>query len=284
MTRSLTASEKTSMRRRARTRTAAAVLAGILALACGCSSAKSASSSSAAGASTAAASSSSTVSGSITVLAAASLTEAFTTLAKQFESAHPGTTVKLSFGASSALALQITQDAPVDVFASAAPKNMQQVITAGAASTSTNFVKNVMEIAVPPSNPGRVSSVDDLARDGVKVALCQPQVPCGATAAKVFANAKITVKPVTLEPDVKSTLAKVETNEVDAGVVYVTDVRAAGSKVKGVAIPATVNASTEYPIARLTKAANPAAAQGFVDYVLSPAGQSVLAADGFEKP
>ena len=160
---------------------------------------------------------------------------------------------------------------------------MTAVISAGGASSSTNFVKNVMQIATPPGNPANVTGVDDLAKSSVKVALCQPQVPCGVTAAKVFANAKIVVKPVTLEPDVKSTLAKVELNEVDAGVVYVTDVRAAGSKVHAVVIPAEVNASTEYPIAALTKAPNAAGAQAFVAYVLSPAGQAVLAADGFEQ-
>ncbi|MDP9116497.1 MAG: molybdate ABC transporter substrate-binding protein [Actinomycetota bacterium] len=224
------------------------------------------------------------LSGTIKVLAAASLQEAFTTLAKQFEAAHPGTTVKLDFGASSALAQQIINGSPADVFASASPKNMAQVSTAGDASASTNFVKNVMEIAVPPSNPGAITSLSDLTKSGLKIALCQPQVPCGSTAAAVFKNAKITVKAATLEPDVKSTLAKVEINEVDAGVVYVTDVRAAGTKVKGVAIDATVNASTEYPIAALAKAANSAGAQAFVAYVLSSAGQSVLSADGFEQP
>jgi len=225
-----------------------------------------------------------TTSGTVTVLAAASLTEAFNTLAKQFEAAHPGVTVKLSYGASSALALQITQGAPADVFASASAKNMKQVTDAKLAGSPTNFVKNVMEIAVPPSNPAHVTSVADLAKSGVKLALCQPQVPCGSTAEKVFANARITVKPVTLEADVKSTLAKVESNEVDAGVVYVTDVRSAGAKVTGITIPADVNASTEYPIAALTKAPNPTAAKAFVDYVLSSAGQQVLAGDGFEQP
>ena len=222
--------------------------------------------------------------GSVTVLAAASLTGAFTTLARQFEAANPGTTVKLSFGASSALALQITQGAPADVFASASPKNMKQVIDAKLAGSSTNFVKNVMEIAVPPSNPAHVTALADLGRSGVKIALCEAQVPCGATAEKVFANAKLTVKPVTLEADVKSTLAKVESNEVDAGVVYVTDVRAAGAKVRGIVIPSDVNASSEYPIAALTKAPNAAAAKAFVAYVLSAAGQSVLTGDGFEQP
>ena len=222
--------------------------------------------------------------GSVTVLAAASLTEAFGTLAKQFEAAHPGVTVRLSFGASSALAQQINGGAPADVFASAALKNMQQVISAGAATSSTDFVKNVMEIAVPPSNPAGIAQLSDLAKPGVKVALCQAQVPCGATAQQVFDNAGLRVKPVTEEADVKATLTKVETNEVDAGVVYVTDVRSAGSKVKGIAIPDSVNAATEYPIATLSTAANRDAAQAFVDYVLSDAGQAALSADGFEKP
>jgi len=224
------------------------------------------------------------VSGRVTVLAAASLQDSFTTLGKQFEAAHPGTQVRLSFGASSALAQQINQGAPADVFASAAPTNMKQVIDAGGAAAPKNFVSNVMEIAVPPSNPAKVGGLADLARPGVKVALCQPQVPCGAVAAQVFKNAQVTVMPVTLEQDVKSTLTKVRLNEADAGVVYTTDVKAAGAKVTGIPIPADVNASTEYPIAALSKAPNSAGAQAFVDYVLSPAGQTVLTAAGFEKP
>jgi molybdate transport system substrate-binding protein len=224
------------------------------------------------------------VTGTITVLAAASLTESFGTLAKQFEAAHPGVSVKLSFGASSALALQITQGAPADVFASASVKNMTQVVSAGEATAGTNFVKNVMQIAVPPSNPAHITTLTDLARAGVKVALCQAQVPCGATAQQVFSNAGITVKPVTLEADVKSTLTKVELNEVDAGMVYVTDVRSAGSKVQGIEIDSAVNASTEYPIAALSHAPNPAGAAAFVAYLLSAAGQQVFAAAGFEKP
>jgi molybdate transport system substrate-binding protein len=222
--------------------------------------------------------------GSITVLAASSLTEVFGSLGKAFEAAHPGTHITFSYGASSALALQINQGAPADVFASAAPKNMQQVIAAGGATTSSDFVKNVMEIAVPPGNPAHVTSVTDLARSGVKVAVCQPQVPCGATAAQVFTNAHITVHPVTLEQDVKSTLTKVELDEVDAGVVYVSDVRAAGPKVHGIVIPAVVNAATEYPIAALSRSKNAALAQAFVAFVLSAPAQSVLHADGFLSP
>jgi molybdate transport system substrate-binding protein len=222
--------------------------------------------------------------GTIEVFAASSLQEAFTSLGQSFEKAHPGVHVRFNFGASSALAQQIDQGAPADVFASAATTNMTQVVQAGHATGPSNFVKNGMEIAVPPSNPGHVRELSDLARAGVIVALCQAQVPCGATANKVFANAKLTVHPVTLEPDVKSTLAKVELGAVDAGVVYVTDVRAAGSKVLGIPIPDAVNASTEYPIAALTSAANTAGAQAFVAYVRSDAGRAVLSSDGFEQP
>ena len=224
------------------------------------------------------------VSGTINVFAASSLTEAFATLGKQFESAHPGVKVVFNFGPSSGLAEQIDQGAPADVFASASTKSMDEVVASGGASEPTSFVKNVMEVAVPPSNPGHVASVTDLAKSSVKVALCQAEVPCGATAAEVLGNAKITVKPVTEEIDVKSVLSKVQLGEVDAGVVYVTDVRAAGDKVKGIEIPDDVNASTTYPIAALAKSSDKATAQAFVDYVVSSAGMSVLTADGFQRP
>ena len=226
----------------------------------------------------------SSLSGNITVFAAASLTESFTELGKQFESANPGTKVTFSFGASSALAQQINSGAPADVFASASPKNMDQVIDAGGASNPKVFATNKMEIATPPDNPADIASVNDLAKSSVKTALCQPQVPCGSVAQQVFTNAKITVKPVTLEPDVKSVLTKVQLGEVDAGMVYVTDVKAAGAKVKGVEIADDVNASTDYPIAALTKSGNAAVASAFVELVLSPAGQGVLTAAGFQAP
>jgi molybdate transport system substrate-binding protein len=227
---------------------------------------------------------SSPATGAITVFAAASLTESFTQLGKQFEATHPGDTMKFSFGPSSGLATQITSGAPADVFASAAPGNMDDVVSAGDAASPQNFAKNTMEVATPPDNPGNVESVKDLADDSVKVALCQPQVPCGVVAAKVFKNAGITVKPVTLQPDVKSVLTQVETGNVDAGMVYVTDVQAAGSKVNGVTIPASDNASTLYPIATINSSKHKSIAQAFMNYVLSPAGQQVLKAAGFESP
>jgi molybdate transport system substrate-binding protein len=208
----------------------------------------------------------------------------FTQLGKQFEAAHKGDTVKFSFGPSSGLATQITSGAPADVFASAASANMDTVVSAGDASNPQNFAQNTMEVATPPNNPAKVTSVNDLAKKSVKVALCQPQVPCGVVAAQVFKNAKLTVKPVTLQPDVKSVLTQVELGNVDAGVVYVTDVQAAGSKVKGVTIPANVNATTTYPIAALTHSKEQAIAQAFVAYVLSPPGEQVLKAAGFAAP
>jgi len=245
----------------------------------GCSSASSGGS-----ASSPSPSSASSSTGTITVFAAASLMGTFTQLGKQFDAAHPGDTVKFSFGPSSGLATQITSGAPADVFASAAPANMDTVVTAGDAANPQDFAKNTMEVAVPPNNPAKVKSVNDLAKSSVKVALCQPQVPCGVVAAEVFKNASIKVKPVTLQPDVKSVLTQVELGSVDAGMVYVTDVMAAGSKVKGVQIPSSDNASTLYPIATITNSKHKSIAQSFVTYVLSPAGQQVLTAAGFQTP
>jgi molybdate transport system substrate-binding protein len=262
----------------------AVALAAIAVAGCSSSSSSSPASTPASSSSSAASSSSATQTGTITVFAAASLMGTFTQLGKQFEAAHPGDTVKFSFGGSSTLATQITGGAPADVFASAAPANMDTVVSAGDAASPKDFAKNTAEIAVPPSNPAKVTSVSDLAKSSVKVALCQPKVPCGVVASQVFKNASVTVKPVTLQPDVKSVLTQVELGNVDAGMVYVTDVKAAGSKVKGVAIPASQNASTLYPIASISDSKEKAVAQSFVSYVLSPAGQSVLTAAGFEKP
>src|SRR4029077_18759484 len=233
------------------------IAAGLAAVAvAGCSSSGSGGSASGASSSPSAAST-----GTITVFAAASLMGTFTQLGKQFEAAHPGDTVKFSFGPSSGLATEITSGAPADVFASAAPANMATVVKAGDATSPQDFAKNTAEVAVPPNNPAQVTSVNDLAKSSVNVALCQPQESCGLVAAEVFKNLGITVKPVTLEPDVKSTLTQVELGNVDAGVVYVTDVKAAGAKVKGVAIPASDNASTLYPIDTISSSTDKSVAE-----------------------
>lgn len=224
------------------------------------------------------------VSGTVNVFAAASLKGSFTTLGQEFETAHPGVKVVFNFGPSSGLAAQITQGAPADVFASASSKNMGQLVSAGQAVSPANFASNVMEIAVPPQNPAGITQLSDLAKPGVKVALCQSAVPCGAAAAKILTTAKLIVTPVTQEVDVKAVLTKVTLGEVDAGVVYVTDVQAAGTSARGIEIPADVNASTRYPIATLAKAPNRGAARAFTAYVLSARGAVVLTAAGFAKP
>ena len=269
--------------------TAAGVAVGALA-ACGSSAnpvSSSTSKAASAGASAASSAAASATAGTtaITVFAAASLQGSFTQIGQQFERAHPGARVTFSFGPSSGLATQIINGAPASVFASAAPANMTQVVKAGQTLNSpSNFAKNKMEVAVPPGNPAGVTSVTTLSKSAVKVALCQPQVPCGVVARDVFKNAGISVKPVTLQPDVKSVLTQVELGNVDAGMVYVTDVKAAGSKVKGVAVPSGDNASTLYPIATLKGASDTTVANEFVAYVMGPQGQHVLAQDGFEKP
>jgi molybdate transport system substrate-binding protein len=256
-------------------RASALLAAAALALLAGCGSATSDSAGSAAGAGG---------SGTVTVFAAASLTESFTRLGAMFEAAHPGASVRFSFAASSTLAQQIVNGAPGDVFASASTKNMDQVVAAGEAAEPTTFARNVLEIAVPPDNPAKIRTLADLARPGVKVAVCQPQVPCGTVAQRVFDKARLTVRPVTQGQDVKAVLTAVRTGEVDAGLVYLTDVRAAGGKVAGVEIPPAANASTAYPIAVTVHGGNSRAARAFVDFVRSAAGCSVLAAAGFTAP
>lgn len=223
-------------------------------------------------------------SATLTVFAAASLKESFTSIANDFETAHPGVTVTLNFGPSSGLASQILAGAPADVFASASQKNMDQVTTSGAATAPVVFATNAMAIALPPTNPGHITALTDLARADIKVAVCQSAVPCGVGAAQVFTKAKINVTPVTQEADVKAVLTKVQLGEVDAGIVYVTDLTAAGDKVKGLDIATDLNYSTAYPIATLTKAANPSLAADFVAAVTSASGRKVLQAAGFAAP
>lgn len=222
--------------------------------------------------------------GAITVLAAASLTEAFSQIGKDFEAKNPGSKVTFSFGSSATLATQIVQGAPADVFAAASPATMKAVTAAGASNTPKDFVSNTLEIAVPKGNPHKITGLQDFADESKRIALCAPQVPCGAAAVRVFAEAKIVPKPDTLEQDVKATLQKVASDEVDAALVYHTDVLSAGNQVDGIEFPEAQQASNVYPIATLKDSKNPALAQAFLDYVLSPEGQAVLAKAGFAQP
>lgn len=226
----------------------------------------------------------SSLSGTLEVFAAASLTESFTRLGNEFHAANPGVKVVFNFGASNVLATQITQGAPADVFASASTTTMDTVVQAGDASDPKTFATNVLEMATPPDNPAGVTGLSDLTKSGVKVAVCQAQVPCGVAATKLFVKNQLVVHPVTYEVDVKSVLTKVELGEVDVGLVYQTDVHAAGSKVHGSAIPAADNVSTTYPIATLTSSQNKAVADAFVAYILSPSGTAALTDAGFTAP
>jgi molybdate transport system substrate-binding protein len=224
------------------------------------------------------------VTGTVTVLAASSLQQSFTTLARRFESANPGSVVVLSFGGSSTLAAQLVQGAPADVFAAASVATMAQVVKAGRVSAPMTFATNTMMIAVPATNPGQVAHVTDLARPGLKVVLCQATVPCGAAARMVLDTAGVTVTAASLEADVKAVLTKVSLAEADAAIVYVTDVAAAGAAVTGIAIPAATNTTTSYPLATVLDSTNPVAAQAFVHLVLSSEGRQVLSSAGFGVP
>lgn len=225
------------------------------------------------------------LSGDLNVFAAASLTESFTELGDGFMEANPDVTVTFNFAGSSGLAGQITAGAPADVFAAASPTTMQTVVDAGDnADEPRVFVRNTLQIAVPPDNPGGITGLDDFADADLTLALCAPEVPCGAAAEKVFAAAGITAAPDTLEPDVKAALSKVELDEVDAALVYTTDVIAAGDGVEGIEFPESAEAVNDYPITVLTEAPNSEAGQAFVEYVLSEEGQQVLTDAGFDRP
>jgi molybdate transport system substrate-binding protein len=225
------------------------------------------------------------VTGTVTVFAASSLTGTFTQLGKDFEAANPGARVSFNFAGSSALATQINQGAPADVFASAAPANMKTVTDAGDGDgTPVTFVRNQLVIAVPKGNPKGVTGLADLTKPGVKVALCAVQVPCGAAAKKALDAAKVALTPVTLEQDVKSALAKVKLGEVDAALVYRTDVKAALTDVDGIEFPESAGAVNDYPIIALKAAVNQAGARAFVAYVLSAKGMTVLTQAGFQAP
>ena len=220
--------------------------------------------------------------GTITVLAAASLTEAFTEIARDLEADRPGTTVVLSFGASSSLAQQIVNGAPADVFAAASPATMATVVDAGDASAPRTFARNTLQIAVPAGAPDL--TLADFGDADRTIALCAPEVPCGAAAATVLSTAGVTPRPDTLEQDVKAALSKVRLGEVDAALVYRTDVLAAGDEVRGIDVPEAAAAVNDYPVVRLADSRNPELAAAFVERVLSPEGQQVLADAGFDGP
>lgn len=224
------------------------------------------------------------LSGTVTVLAAASLTDVFDDLAARFTADNPGVEIVLSSGGSSALAEQIVSGSPADVFASANESTMRSVAAEGLAVDPVVFTSNVLELAVPAGNPGGVTGLADLADPGLTIALCDPAVPCGAAAEQLLARAGVTASADTLEEDVRAALTKVALGEVDAALVYRTDVIAAGDEVVGIEIPEAGSVVNRYPISLLADAPNARAARAFIDFVLGDAGRAVLTDAGFGAP
>ncbi|MBI5160551.1 MAG: molybdate ABC transporter substrate-binding protein [Micrococcales bacterium] len=223
--------------------------------------------------------------GSVTVFAAASLTATFTILATDFEKANPGVTVRTSFAGSGILLTQIQQGAPADVFAAADTRTMQSLADGGAlAGAATDFATNTLEVATPPDNPAGIRTFADLARPGVKTVICQAAQPCGAAAAAVQKAAGVTLAPVSEEPSVSAVLTAVTTGLADAGLVYRTDVRGAGAKVRGIEFAESDRVVNTYPIAVLKGTRNAAAARAFVGYVTGAPGRKLLRAAGFGSP
>ncbi len=221
----------------------------------------------------------------VTIFAAASLKATFTELGTQFEAAHPGTTVKFNFAGSSDLVAQLQQGAPADAFASADEANMDKAADADLlAAEPVIFATNSMIIAVPPDNPANITEWDDLANDDVQVVVCAPEVPCGAATVRVEENTGVELQPVSEEDSVTDVLNKVATGEADAGIVYITDVQAAGDSVEGIEIPAKGNAVNSYPIAVVANSTQAELAQEFQDLVVGPEGQKVMAEAGFGAP
>lgn len=221
---------------------------------------------------------------SITVFAASSLTAPFTEIGAAFMSANPGSTVTFNFAASSELVTQIGEGAPADVFASADLSNMERLTRQDRHIESPAvFATNIAEIVVEPGNPEGIDSIADLERDDLIVVQCALEVPCGSYAAQIFDAADVMVTPSSYEENVKAVVAKVALGEADAGIVYASDVVAAGSTVAGVAIPSEVNVVAQYPIVVLDHASSATTARAFVAFVLSDVGQAILIDHGFRR-
>ena len=228
----------------------------------------------------------------LTVYAAASLTDAFTEIGKAFETSHPGVTVVFNFGGSQNLRTQIEQGAPADVFASANNTEMTPLITGKKVQESAPqiFLTNQLVVILPANNPASISSLEDLAKPGLKIVLAAEEVPVGKYARQVLDNLnatlgtdykdKVLTNVVSNEDNVKQVVAKVHLGEADAGIAYISDT-AAAPELQKIDIPSDVNVIAEYPIAPLIESANSDLAAEFVAYVLSPDGQARLKKWGF---
>jgi molybdate transport system substrate-binding protein len=226
--------------------------------------------------------SSSSLSGYINVFAAASLTASFNALGIAFHQANPGVGVNFNFAGTPTLVTQIEQGAPADVFASADTTNLDKLTTDGySAGTSKIFARNQLEIVVAPGNPKGITGLADLAKSGVIYISEAPSVPAGKYSLQALATAGVKVTPKSLETSVTAVISKIELGEADAGIVYTTDIQAAGSKVAGVPIPPADNVIATYPIVAVKGTRYMDVANAFIDYVVSATGQSTLSTFGF---
>ncbi|MGO4633913.1 molybdate ABC transporter substrate-binding protein [Streptomyces sp. 2RAF24] len=218
----------------------------------------------------------------LTVLAAASLTDVFKTAGAAYEKTHPGTTVTFSFAGSQELVAQVAQGAPADALVTADTKSMAKA--RNDTGTPTVIARNRLVIATGEGNPHKVDELKDLADPRLKVVLAAPEVPAGKYSKKILDAQKITVKPVSQEPNVRAVLSKVELGEADAGLVYKTDAESAKDKVDAIGIPDAQNAIAEYPAATLNDSKNAKAAAAFVAWLSTPEAQKILQDAGFQKP
>ena len=225
------------------------------------------------------------ISGPLTVSAAASLQSAFTDIKSAFELAHADVTVTINFGASSTLAQQIKDGAPVDVFASADEANMAKLSDAQLLKDQpTLFATNSLEIIVRKGNPTKISVLSDLSTSGRIYVTCAPEVPIGKYGAQVLQKAGVTARPASLEPDVKGIVTKVTSGEADAGIVYATDITATNGAADGVPIPADINVTAKYPIATIATSTHIATATAWIAFVAGANGQAILQRYGFRVP
>ncbi|NYH79134.1 molybdate transport system substrate-binding protein [Actinopolyspora biskrensis] len=221
----------------------------------------------------------------LTVLAAASLTESFREIGDRFATANPEVDLRFNFQGSSMLAEQIRQGGAGDVFASANTGMMDKVREAGAVAHGPDtFATNRLTVVTPPDDPAGIDSFADLARPGASAVVCAPQVPCGSAAEGVERNSGVRLRPVSEEDDVKDVLHKVTSGEADAGLVYVTDAVAAGDEVRRVDVPDADQVTNEYPIATLDGGGHQRLAQRFTDFVRGEEGREVLRRHGFGTP
>lgn len=215
------------------------------------------------------------ITGEVTVFAAASLQDAFEELAESFQNAHPGVHITFDFQGSQDLVTALDGGSPADILATANNSTMTDAANKGLVGEQTEFATNVLTLIVPAGNPAGVTGINDGSLDKADLVICAPEVPCGEATQKLAAELGVTLDPVSEEQKVTDVRGKVESGEAQAGIVYTTDAAKAGDKVEAIALPAN-SVINHYPIALTKSAANPQAAQAFIDYVLSPEGQKVL--------